>query len=298
MHFMQRRAYNDPSFVEAQLANVPTPTPIKFPDGYPPRWWKKHPEQLNKRLAESIPMVISTDQGERKGARPDLGTRLALWGFPVAVVLFLEEKTPWAIGALLLSLAALLWRSISWELYGSNRLSRKSSNAVAIALCLMGVVPYAYHVWPGISYEPAQLRLMSPKEVKRAENKISGRIKKLHTDCTNEELNVMLHRAMETQKGNGNKLVDKTEDQIDQECSATFLKDYLPAAVAIRDEMLWRLGKTAEGSYREFEEQLPGDMARGNGASGVLLMAFGGLQTPFFANYIPAYLDFLAERID
>jgi len=86
-------------------------TPIKYPDGHPPRWWRKHPQALQKAIALLKPKAVSQPQ-----SKPDrfneflslvsLALTLGSWGWTVIS----PESSIWFGSALLLMglLATLL----------------------------------------------------------------------------------------------------------------------------------------------------------------------------------------------
>jgi hypothetical protein len=261
----------------AKAAHVPIKTPV--------------------HLAEDKPTetAMRDESSSRKTRhRPDAGTVIGFVGAVLAIILFLEERTPLSVALLLLALFFILLPLMSWSLLLVNRFTEKRVWQISPIMCAALVSVYGYHAWPDTSYDPGRLRQISIKELKHREHELSDEMRVLQSkyDRSFADLMIANDKIIVVTKR------EETMKKLGLEFRTEFYKHYMGRASAIREELMWRLGKTPEQVQKDMEKAQSSFGSPWGNMQPMLPRAFLGI----LAGASPVsdaatYLDLLADQL-
>jgi hypothetical protein len=223
----------------------------------------------------------------------DLGLICGVVALVLTVAAIFEPVRSWYfIVPVLLFTAAMVIVTV-WKCFRLPPFSQRSKSYSALVAIGVLVVftGYGWRIRPITSYDPARLRQMSNEELKEIEKKLADEMRDYQSayDKKDSELFSKLRPnspqtlAQITQLGN--------------EFRGGFYQNYLGRALAVRDEFLWRLGKTPEQADKDVLAELPPILRMMQGPVG-LSRAFGGvLAGGHPVSDAGEFLDALARRL-
>ena len=230
--------------------------------------------------------VLYNPRESDKSKKPDLGTRIGFVGTAMAIILFLEEKSTWSVVILLIGLFFVLLPLVFWCL--TDLIKKVTKNrvwTVAVLVTIVAVGIYGWHALPDTSYSPVRLRQMSGKDLKEVEKRLSDQMREFQLERDREVVKY-------AQTDIGSHEYQKSESEF----RAKFFNQFLPKMVAVRSEVLWRLGKPPEQSEKEIQPKLPSPWDT-VGPVTALLPFSGTLSGPSPLALAATYLDLIAGLV-
>jgi hypothetical protein len=230
-------------------------------------------QKKRDKWAESRPQLANRTPEEAQSKLPTgdrLAVLLALGGGGLAIMLVLLHLTSASTLVLLVLLFAMWFYPVLY--FATVFFAKLTSMIISVTLLVIVVGTIGVIEWP-----PKSLVDMSPRELKQNERKLANDMREIENTYNQSEID-----ALTTNDTAGMM-------KVDQRRQARFQKEYLPAASAMRCELLRR-------EYQPCPAVTVLSLAGPNGDPR-LLAFIGQLVGPMPLNEAASYLDELASRL-